>query len=112
MKNTVRVNKSMSRAISPFIALLASIWLINLGGGLQGTLLGLRAEMESFELTSTGFILSSYFLGYIVSFLLFPLLLTVLGISGLLQLLRLFLLRRRCCMRSLLILMSGFVCAS
>lgn len=62
----------MSRAISPFIALLASIWLINLGGGLQGTLLGLRAEMESFELTSTGFILSSYFLGYIVSFFVIP----------------------------------------
>ncbi|GGF64781.1 MFS transporter [Terasakiella brassicae] len=62
----------MNRAISPFIALLASIWLINLGGGLQGTLLGLRAEMESFELTSTGFILSSYFLGYIVSFFVIP----------------------------------------
>ena len=72
MENTVKVNKNMSRAISPFIALLASIWLINLGGGLQGTLLGLRAEMESFELTSTGFILSSYFLGYIVSFFVIP----------------------------------------
>ncbi len=62
----------MTRAISPFIALLASIWLINLGGGLQGTLLGLRAEMESFELTSTGFILAAYFLGYIVSFFVIP----------------------------------------
>jgi MFS family permease len=62
----------MSRTISPFFALLASIWLINIGGGLQGTLLGLRAEMESFELTSTGFILSAYFLGYIVSFFVIP----------------------------------------
>jgi len=62
----------MAKTLSPFFALLVSVWLINLGGGLQGTLLGLRAEQESFALTSTGFILSSYFMGYIVSFYLIP----------------------------------------
>ncbi len=62
----------MQKLISPFIALLVSIWLINLGGGLQGTLLGMRADMEAFDLSATGMIMSSYFLGYMVSFFVSP----------------------------------------
>jgi len=62
----------MQKLLSPFFALLVSLWLINLGGGLQGTLLGMRADLEDFDLYATGLILSSYFLGYMISIFIIP----------------------------------------
>lgn len=62
----------MSKILSPFFALLVSIWLINLGGGLQGTILGMRADLEDFDLFATGIIMSSYFLGYMISIFIIP----------------------------------------
>jgi len=53
--------------IFPFIALLTSISIINLGAGLQSTLLGMRATYEHFDILETGLVMSSYFLGYIGS---------------------------------------------
>ncbi|MDV7340931.1 MFS transporter [Terasakiella sp. A23] len=62
----------MQKIISPFIFLFVSVWLINLGGGLQGTLLGMRATLESFDVTETGIVMSSYFIGYIISIMIVP----------------------------------------
>ncbi|NVK17491.1 MAG: MFS transporter [Methylocystaceae bacterium] len=62
----------MRTILSPFFALLVSIWLINLGGGLQGTILGMRADLENFDLFATGIIMSSYFLGYMISIFIIP----------------------------------------
>lgn len=46
-------------------ALLLGMWLIMLGNGLQGTLLGIRASLEQFSTTVIGLVMSGYFLGLI-----------------------------------------------
>lgn len=51
--------------VSIFSLLFGSAMLI-LGIGLQGTLIGLRADIESFSLTTTGLIMSSYFAGFAI----------------------------------------------
>ncbi|MEJ2142244.1 MAG: MFS transporter [Gammaproteobacteria bacterium] len=51
--------------VSIFSLLFGSAMLI-LGTGLQGTLIGLRADIESFSLTTTGIIMSSYFVGFAI----------------------------------------------
>ena len=45
--------------------LLVSIFLMMTGSGLQGTLLGVRAEGAGFNSTVTGLVLGLYYLGYI-----------------------------------------------
>ena len=45
--------------------LLASVFLLMTGSGLQGTLLGVRAEQAAFDSTVTGLVLALYYLGYI-----------------------------------------------
>jgi MFS family permease len=40
--------------------------LIMLGNGLQGSLLGVRASIENFDITTTGVIMSGYFVGLII----------------------------------------------
>ena len=45
-------------------ALFTGMGLIMLAHGFQGSLLGVRAVQENFSLTSTGFMLSGYFVGY------------------------------------------------
>lgn len=55
----------MLAIISNCWALLLGIGLIMLGNGLQGSLLGVRASMEGFELSTTGLIMSGYFIGLI-----------------------------------------------
>ena len=45
-------------------ALFLGMSLIMLAYGFQGSLLGVRAVQEEFSLTSTGFMMSGYFLGY------------------------------------------------
>jgi MFS family permease len=52
-------------AISNCWALLLGIGLIMLGNGLQGSLLGIRASIEGFNLTITGLIMAGYYIGVI-----------------------------------------------
>lgn len=46
-------------------ALLTSLLLLMVGAGLEGSLLGLRAEAAGFDVTVTGAILGGYYLGYV-----------------------------------------------
>ncbi len=46
--------------------LFAAIVLLMLGRGLIGVLLGVRAEIEGFSTTTTGIIIASYFVGFLV----------------------------------------------
>lgn len=45
--------------------LLLGVFAMNLGLGLQGTLLGVRAGHEGFPIAMTGFVMASYYMGYI-----------------------------------------------
>lgn len=47
-------------------ALLAGIALLMLGHGLQGTLLGIRANLEAFPAAVTGFVMSGYYIGLLL----------------------------------------------
>ncbi|PPR47769.1 MAG: putative MFS-type transporter YcaD [Alphaproteobacteria bacterium MarineAlpha5_Bin9] len=60
-------------------ALFFGFSLICLGHGLQGTLLGIRSKVEGFSLGSIGFIITGYFVGYLIGSLLIPLLLKRVG---------------------------------
>lgn len=48
--------------------LFFGIFMIMIGNGLQGSLLGLRATIEGFDTTTIGIIMSLYFLGFLLSF--------------------------------------------
>ena len=52
--------------------LLFGIGLLLVGIGLQGTLLALRANLENFPVPMTGFMMSAYFMGFIVGTFLCP----------------------------------------
>ncbi len=62
----------MFQIISNCWALLFGMGLIMLGNGLQGSLLGVRASMEGFGLSTTGLIMSGYFIGLILGSALVP----------------------------------------
>ncbi|MBX2805141.1 MAG: MFS transporter [Hyphomicrobiales bacterium] len=47
-------------------ALLLGVAFLMLGNGLQGTLLSLRAATESFGSTVTGFVMTGYFIGFLL----------------------------------------------
>jgi MFS family permease len=53
-------------------ALFLSISLLLVANGLQMTLLGLRAQIEGFSTVITGFMMSAYFVGYILGALTVP----------------------------------------
>ena len=53
--------------LSRFWALLLGIVLLNVSIGLHGSLLGLRATLEEFSPGSTGFVMSAYFIGFLIS---------------------------------------------
>jgi MFS family permease len=53
-------------------ALLLSAAAINLGLGLQASLLGLRANLENFDVVITGLIMSSYYAGFVGGSILAP----------------------------------------
>ncbi len=53
----------MLRIISDNWALFLGIGLMMLGNGLQATLLGVRASIEDFGNTTTGVVMSGYFIG-------------------------------------------------
>lgn len=52
--------------------LLLSLLLLTMGGGLQGSLLGVRADQAAFNATVTGFVLGLYYLGYVAGSLWVP----------------------------------------
>ena len=55
----------MFKVISNCWALFLGMGLIMLGNGLQGSLLGVRASMEGFDVSITGLVMSGYFLGLV-----------------------------------------------
>jgi len=54
----------MRTALAPVTALLLSVALLLMGNGLQGTLLPVRAQIESFSAIDIGVLGSAYFLGF------------------------------------------------
>ena len=56
----------MRKALAPVAALLIGVAILLAGNGLQGTLLPVRASIESFSTFSIGFIGAAYFLGFTV----------------------------------------------
>jgi MFS family permease len=63
----------MIAAIGPVAALLLSVALLQMGNGLQGTLLPFRADLEAFSPLAIGILGSSYFLGFAMGCLYAPL---------------------------------------
>ncbi|KIC44079.1 major facilitator transporter [Ruegeria sp. ANG-S4] len=55
----------MLQVISSAWALLLGMGLLMVGNGLQGTLLGVRGEIESFSTLQMSFVMSAYFLGFL-----------------------------------------------
>ena len=53
-------------------ALFFGLGLIMLGSGLQGTLLGVRASLEGFNVSVTGLIMSGYYVGLLTGSLIVP----------------------------------------
>jgi MFS family permease len=53
-------------------SLLIAIAVLLLGSGLLGTLIGVRASIEGFSNTTTGIIMSAFFVGYIIGAYLCP----------------------------------------
>ncbi len=62
----------MLAAVASCWALLLGMSLLMLGNGLQGSLLGLRAAIENFPTTVTGFVMSGYFIGLFLGSMLAP----------------------------------------
>lgn len=60
-------------------ALLLGIALLMLGHGLQGTLLGVRANLEQFSATAIGLVMSGYYAGLLVGSLRVPVLVARVG---------------------------------
>ncbi|MDZ7712525.1 MAG: MFS transporter [Rhodovibrio sp.] len=62
----------MLKTLAPILALLASVALLLMGNGLQGTLLPLRAQLEAFGTVEIGWLGSAYFAGFALGSLLAP----------------------------------------
>ncbi|MDX1541975.1 MAG: MFS transporter, partial [Geminicoccaceae bacterium] len=62
----------MISALATSWALLLGMALLMLGNGLQGTLLGVRANLEGFSTTITGILMSGYFAGFLIGSVLAP----------------------------------------
>ena len=56
----------MSKVLKNSWALFLGMGCIMMAYGFQGSLLGVRAVQEEFSLTSTGFMMSGYFVGYFI----------------------------------------------
>ncbi len=56
----------MNKVLKNSWALFLGMGLIMMAHGFQGSLLGVRAVAENFSLTSTGFMMSGYFVGYFI----------------------------------------------
>lgn len=55
----------MLQVLSASWALFLGMFMLQIGNGLQGTLLGLRGELEGFSTFSMSVIMSAYFLGFL-----------------------------------------------
>ena len=53
-------------------ALLLGFGILMLGDGLQGTLLAVRADIEGFSATTTGFIMSTFYVGFLAGSIMCP----------------------------------------
>ncbi len=62
----------MFAALAPVAALLVSVAILFAGNGLQGTLLPLRAQIESFSPLSIGVMGSAYYAGFVAGCLIGP----------------------------------------
>lgn len=62
----------MRAGVLAIFALLLAVGAVNLGFGLQSTLLGVRAGLEGFDLGVLGIVMSAHYLGFIVGSLLAP----------------------------------------
>lgn len=60
------ISKEARQTLNIAWPLLASIVMIMMGVGLQGTLLSLRANMEGFPIFATGLIMAAYYFGYLI----------------------------------------------
>lgn len=69
----------MGTALSACWPLLLGIGLMMLGNGLQGSLLGVRANLEGFSTAITGFIMSGYFVGFLFGSIITPKILASVG---------------------------------
>ena len=56
----------VTRVVLTAWPLLLSVLLLMIGSGLQGSLLGVRAEQASFSATTTGLVLGVYYVGYVL----------------------------------------------
>ena len=56
----------MNKVLKNSWALFLGMGLIMTAHGFQGSLLGVRAVQEEFSITSTGFMMSGYFVGYFI----------------------------------------------
>ncbi|MDE0803794.1 MAG: MFS transporter [Acidimicrobiales bacterium] len=56
----------LARVVWTAWPLLFSVLLLMVGSGLQGSLLGVRAEQAAFDSTVTGFVLGVYYVGYVL----------------------------------------------
>ena len=63
---------SMFTAIRSAWALLFGLALLMLGNGLQGTLLGVRASIEGFSTQTTGFVMTGYYVGFLIGSIMGP----------------------------------------
>lgn len=69
----------MLQVLASAWALLLGMFLLMIGNGLQGTLLGLRAEIEAFTTLEISVVMSAYFLGFLFASRLAPLLIRRVG---------------------------------
>ena len=56
----------MNKVLKNSWALFLGMGFLMMAYGFQGSLLGVRAVQEEFSLTSTGFMMSGYFVGYFI----------------------------------------------
>ena len=69
----------MLAAIGSAWALFLGLALIMVGNGLQGSLLGVRAELEGFSSATTGIVMTGYFVGFLLGSRVVPLLILRVG---------------------------------
>lgn len=62
----------MFSAVKGCWALFLGLGLMMLGNGLQGTLLGVRAELEGFANFATGIVMSGYYVGFLAGSMIIP----------------------------------------
>lgn len=69
----------MDKVVKESWPLFFGIFMIMVGNGLQGTLLGVRAEIEDFSTVTTGLIMSLYYGGFLAGSILAPKLVSNVG---------------------------------